>query len=704
MRTRWDFSRSETVLKILSLIGEIKVKRIKALAVLALIATVTTALLGSCSGGGGNGNKNDSGYTSGTVLRVSLDGEYGIFFDSDAAIEGVTLADGVTYLPGDLKPAIAQLGRDLSLEFSSPTGDTLADTDIIIAPVEELRRLAEQGELIDLSKYFSKMPDFSTYLRTNGTVRLSLIGDSISGNVNFAPTLTGDYLIGRMPVMRADWIEKLLNGSGPFTAERCGSLSSAHYTPFMPTVGRLEVSVPSADGTSVDTVTKNYSVAGNVIETMNIACSFGELTGVDAVNILRSYIDDAYGGYYGTDRADLFIGTNAAWDADELVALLRCVVANAPLLTGGDEIRGVFPSSSDKDGQGADILSFAGLLFGARGLDSASSYLYLDSAGELCDARAEERTYIALEKANSLIREGLISTSVFDGNSNGDNTDCFSDGFMYYGFYDARGGANMRAALPPVSLWDDGSAMVDGVDTGKFLRFTESSSPRLTSGIGISSSGIGDDKDKLNAALALINRLFGEDGEKLMTLAPDAFLVTEDGEPVTAGYRDTQIPLFGSETLDDISVLAGGDAVEYARKYLGSCILKDNTDMLLWQTDIESWADIDKYHTAISLGTLSIARSDLADNPWYTAVPSDFSLTYAEKEQLREFSELAPDGKYSFSEDGENLLVSLLEKGYSSKTFPNRTEAITYFTDKCRGAEFIAAINASYVRLRTYNR
>ena len=87
----------------------------------------------------------------------------------------------------------------------------------------------------------------------------------------------------------------------------------------------------------------------------------------------------------------------------------------------------------------------------------------------------------------------------------------------------------------------------------------------------VGSQAVSDDKDKLNAALALINRLFGEDGEKLMTLAPDAFLVTEDGEPVTAGYKDTQIPLFGSETLADISVLAGGDAVEYARKYLGSC-------------------------------------------------------------------------------------------------------------------------------------
>ena len=43
------------------------------------------------------------------------------------------------------------------------------------------------------------------------------------------------------------------------------------------------------------------------------------VTGVQAVNMLRDYIDAAYNGYYGTKRSDLFAGQNAAWDADELV-------------------------------------------------------------------------------------------------------------------------------------------------------------------------------------------------------------------------------------------------------------------------------------------------------------------------------------------------------------------------------------------------
>ena len=70
-------------------------------------------------------------------------------------------------------------------------------------------------------------------------------------------------------------------------------------------------------------MTKDYDAYGNIVAKMNEA---GELDGVDAVNMLREYIDKTYGGYYGTERSNLFIGQNAAWDADELVALLRCVL------------------------------------------------------------------------------------------------------------------------------------------------------------------------------------------------------------------------------------------------------------------------------------------------------------------------------------------------------------------------------------------
>ena len=97
----------------------------------------------------------------------------------------------------------------------------------------------------------------------------------------------------------------------------------------MPTSGKVAVEVAKADASGIEKINKDYDAAGNIIANMNAK---GSMTGVEAVNMLREYIDKAYNGYYGTQRSNLFIGQNAAWDADELVALLRCVVANSTTL------------------------------------------------------------------------------------------------------------------------------------------------------------------------------------------------------------------------------------------------------------------------------------------------------------------------------------------------------------------------------------
>ena len=128
------------------------------------------------------------------------------------------------------------------------------------------------------------------------------------------------------------------------------------------------------------------------------------VTGVDAVNMLRDYIDVAYGGYYGTNRADLFIGQNAAWDADELVALLRCVVANPQTLNGKDSVEGLFSREDNNNQRKIDMFRFAGTLFGVRGLESRQDYLYVGHDGKLHDARQEEATYVALERMNAMVR------------------------------------------------------------------------------------------------------------------------------------------------------------------------------------------------------------------------------------------------------------------------------------------------------------
>ncbi len=300
----------------------------------------------------------------------------------------------------------------------------------------------------------------------------------------------------------------------------------------MPTEGTVEIDVVNAEGTAVETISKNYDAAGNIVAKMNEA---GSMSGVDAVNMLRTYIDEAYDGYYGTNRSDLFIGQNAAWDADELVALLRCVVSNPQTLNGTDSVQGLFSREDNNNQRRVDMFRFAGVLFGVRGLESRQDYLYVGEDGMLYDARQMPETYEALENMNAMVEEGLISKAFVDMSEESTKTYLQNDlGFMHYDYNQTQTvhnatvldeGEKYMAVMVPVAHWYDGTS-----EDGVFMRFTESWRSVKTDGWGISKAGVGDDTNKLNAALALIDYAYSPEGMILMSYGPKAFIKTnEDG-------------------------------------------------------------------------------------------------------------------------------------------------------------------------------
>ena len=61
-------------------------------------------------------------YADGTVLRMATgynNAKTGLFFDASVAGEGVTLADGVTYHTGDLKPTWVAVQNKLNVVFEN---------------------------------------------------------------------------------------------------------------------------------------------------------------------------------------------------------------------------------------------------------------------------------------------------------------------------------------------------------------------------------------------------------------------------------------------------------------------------------------------------------------------------------------------------------------------------------------------------------
>ncbi len=706
----------------------------KAKKILALVLTfaMSATMLTACGKGddakGGDENKTpatfDLEYAEGTVLRMATgynSAKTGLFFDAETAGEGITLADGKTYHTGDLKPTWVEVQNVLGITFENQYQgnsasnefkywkERLAEVDMVSGSASQLSEAGVAGDLVDIAKYLDHMPNFKAYLDANPIVRLSITGDTSTGAIYFSPYFDGVNDIERMPLMRTDWVEKLLNGSGEFSASKSANLNKAVYTPYMPTSGKVEIDVVKADGSGVEKVTKDYDKAGNIVKVMNDALAKGTVTGVQAVNMLRSYIDTAYNGYYGENRADLFIGQNAAWDADELVALLRCVVANAQTLNGTDTVQGLFSREDDNNQRRVDMFRFVGTLFGVRGLESRQDYLYLGSDGKLHDARQEAATYEALEKMNAIAAEGLISTSFMNMEDTDTKTMLANDaGFMHYDYNQTQtvynetqlqDGEKYMAVMVPVARWYDGSNA-----NGVYMRFTESWRSVKTDGWAISKAAVANDTNKLNAALAIIDYAYSDKGMILMSYGPDAFIKTNaDGSYVTFNFNGSQMPVIADATYKELWDKASGNYTNYARMYLGSTLSFAKSQAFEYQCTHEVGKEgAGNISTAIGLGVIKHPELAVTDNAWYTSIPTVLPTTKAENDIIAGYTELGSNGKFSSSKGGENLFVDIIAKGYTGDGTSSKDATLKTVSETWNGSGYLTMKQNAWTKLLNY--
>ena len=633
-------------------------------------------------------------YAEGTVLRMATgynSAKTGLFFDAETAGEGITLADGKTYNSGDLKPTWVEVQNRLGIVFENKYQgnsasaefdywkEQLDQVDMLSGTAAKLSEYGESGAIVNIAEYLDQMPNFKAYLDANPIVRLSITGNVDNGAIYFSPYFDGVNDIERMPLMRVDMVQKLLDGEGEFTAEACNNIKTPVYDPYMPTSGKIDIDVVTPDGKSVETITKDYDAAGNIVEKMNAA---GVIDGVSAVNMLRKYIDEAYNGYYGTERSNLFVGQNAAWDVDELVALLRCVVSNPQTLNGTDKIQGIFTREDDNNQRRVDMFRFAGILFGVRGLESRQDYLYVGADGELHDARIEPATYVALAYMNAMAEEGLISEAFI--NKEAENTSKYLEndlGFMHYDYnqtqtiYNAtklQEGEKYMAVMVPVARWYDGTN-----EDGVYMRFTESWRSVKTDGWGISAPGVAGNPDKLNAALSLIDFAYSPDGMILMSYGPDAFIKTdENGKYITFVFNGQNMPEIGDATYAELWEKANGNYTNYARFYLGSTLSFVKNQAFEYQCTHEVGREgAGNISNAIALGTIKHPELALTENPWYTSVPTVLPTSKADNDLINTYTDLVNQFSSAKGDDKVNVLVDLIANGFTLEGFSSPEEA-----------------------------
>ena len=642
-------------------------------------------------------------YAEGTVLRMAVgykNDETTISFrDADimkkaGAVDGIlTLADGKQYKLGDLKPTWQQVSQNLEIIFQdvavgkdSATNEfkewrdtsKLGEVDIVAGGADVIQEAGAAGQLINLAEYLQYMPNFYAYLQENPVVRLSVTADVSNGAIYMSPYFDGVDDIERFPLVRADMVTKLLDGDTAFSGANRAVNTSA-YTPYI--TENYSIESLTADGTATQTITKDFSKAQNIIAQMNAATN---LTGDQAVAMFRDYIDAMYGDVY-ENRSDLFLGYNAAWDADELVALLRCAVASLND-TNGNPIKGLFARESSNGQRAVDLYRFAGSLFGIRGMESRKDFLYFDSEGKLHSARSEEATWKALERMNAIKEEGLLDINT-GSESTSKNLLAMDAGIVSYDYCQTQTvmnatqlqeGEKYTAMMVPVAKWFDGSD-----PNGTYMRFTESWRSVKTDGWAISKAGVSNadgtiNKDKLNAALTLIDFAFSVQGQITMSYGSDDFIKVKDASVEvktwddvakkyeTFNFNGKQMPVVSEAMYAELQEIADGNYTNYARYFLGSTLNGfPKSQAFEFQCTHEVGKEgAGKVSAAIALGTINHPVLGVAENMWYTSIPTSLPFTTAENEQVKGYKNLSDNFKTN-NKSWNNLMLFFIEKGYS---------------------------------------
>lgn len=279
-------------------------------------------------------------------------------------------------------------------------------------------------------------------------------------------------------------------------------------------------------------------------------------------------------------------------------------------------------------------------------------------------------------------------------------------GFMHYDYNQTQTilnntklqeGEKYMAVMVPVARWYDGTS-----DDGVYMRFTESWRSVKTDGWAISKAGVGDDQDKLNAALSLIDFAYTDKGMILMSYGPDAFIKTnDDGSYVTFNFNGEEMPVIADATYEELWDKAQGNYTNYARYYLGSTLSFAKSQAFEYQCTSEVGKEgAGHISNAIALGTIKHVELAVADNSWYTSTPTVLPNTKSENDMISGYTDLT--NKFSQNKDGDNMLVNIIVNGYTEEGMSNAEEAAAAVADTMNGKQYITLKNDAWNRLVTY--
>lgn len=555
--------------------------------------------------------------------------------------------NGKTYNANDLMPVWETIGDMLNINFvDAKQSDTTANqfnayatagfagADVINGTSVLLSEYGVNGNFVDLSKYLGYMPNLSKFLQENPSVRASMT--SANGGIYYTPYFDGFGEIEQMYLMRIDWVQDLLDVASP-TFDAAAFTGAMTVQKFTPNTLDVDVTVANPDGTT-RVVAKERTQ--NILD---ILAGLTTKTGATMATAFRTYIQDVYGDQGYAKLSDVFVGTDAAYDTDEMVALMYVVKANPAFLTrefgtGSDtaatplsSVEVYFPRTAE-DSRVRNL--FRGLeMYGVRGAFSRYQWAYFNEQGIVEDARVKDFTLDAVDQLQRMYADGLIPTDI-------DRTDKYdyranllkgSNGFMTYD-YNASSTPNgyitdakkldptfrFEAILPPV---------VDWMGNGEYFHFSEGTRAVKAEAWGIPKH-VETDPVKLARVLSLFDQLYDYSSNNSVgnvhLYGPAGWI---DG---TVEYNGVEIPAISDEALAEMQTLTSGNMINYLRRYVGATMPIGHIRSLglEFQTlSPQGIAGIERINVAVQANTFRLAGVYQSSNPWYQFVPTLFALT-----------------------------------------------------------------------------
>lgn len=567
----------------------------------------------------------------------------------------LTLPDGSVYTNGQLKPVWKYIADSLEIDLNdvSTAGQSAANMIQIAATgnftsatiyggtcAEEFLSYGAKGSFLNLNDYKDQLPDFFEYLESYETIRESIT--AYDGGIYYIPYIAEEDEFSKVFYGRENWVQALLDESDYQT-------ETASLTVSYPGYWKGE----------------NARNASNVVVLQNEASDGGVLTADTAIRVLKSYIAETYPQY--ENASDLYLGIDAQYDIDELIALLRCMRLSPRTLsyvTTGAVIDSVeiVPFFFRTKNQREEIFKLINYFGGTRvyGTNTYTGKWYIDAENELQYTFMQDSVFEGIDYLKAIFFEGLINSDWDDQNNSANyrtilyGSDASSNikqlGFMTFDFIPSTAASNpqgnVKAMLPPLTRLQNSD------DT--FCHYIEIPRTVMNQGWAISSSA---SEEEIAAALKLFNYFFTEQGIFVQNFGIPQ--VTADFENLYTTPKGAEVPTITDWLVEMADQHSSGDVASFTQDYLGIRLGIGYTADIGFEIQYMTEQAMEGYDLYLDAGVKTLGYN--ADNPLMKLTPPCFSFNRQEQSILNTISvgDYQMDLTYAYIKSSSNAVASV---------------------------------------------